>query len=457
MEMQENNLRPGDGIPTGQEAELKPEAVKVIRFGNKSFGISQLGVYVFEVAASDWQKNNSSLPARSSCLPAATIGDFSIISMGDENSYPEEVQLILSENPLLPEMLNKKAELLWGQGPALYKTMFKNNQKFRYWEDDKQITDWLESWNFEEYLRKTIIEFSSMNGFYSKFFLSRGQRIGSAPMISQLEHIPCSVARLEWPDEEGISRHVITGSFDQTWKRDFRSYPTFDPLDPFAHPVSMRYSNLYCFALDYDYSRSPIHGLFPWAKLSASISKLLTVFNANSMALKYHIEIPAAFWENEKEMLQSQCVNEDRPFTEALFRLHQDKLMAHWVKVLSGRDNVGKFITTPSYFDETSQKNVGFKITPLDMNVKDYMTGELKIAHEAAFQLTQGVGLHNQLSDIAISGNLSSGSEALYSLLLYLKVSVDIPERIVLQDINSAIKVNFPASVLQLGFYHEKV
>lgn len=450
-----NNLRPGDGIPTGQES-VKDEAVKVIRFGNKAFGISKIGVYVFEVAASGFQINNTSSLSRGSSVRATTIGDFSIISMGDENDYPEEVQLVLSENPLLPEMLNKKVELLWGQGPALYKTIFKNNRKFRYWEDDKNITDWLQGWGYEEYLRRVIVEFNSMNGFYTKFFLSRGQRIGFST-ISQLEHVPCSFARLEWPDEQGISRHIITGSFDQTWKRDFRSYPTFDPLDPFAHPVSMRYSNLYCFALDFDYPRSPIHGLFPWAKLSASISKLLTAFNANSMALKYHIEIPSIFWQQEKEQLLERCVNEGRPFTEALFRLHQDKLMANWTKVLSGRDNVGKFITTPSYFDDASQKNVGFKITPLDMNVKDFIAGELKIAHEAAFQLTQGVGLHNQLSDIAISGNFSSGSEALYSLLLYLKVSVDIPERIVLQDINFAIKVNFPASGLQLGFCHDKV
>jgi len=442
-----------------ESSESKEEEIRIVRFGKQAFGICPIGVYMFDVAGSNFQiiMPSSSFFSGSSNLLATKIGGFDLIPMGEENDYPEEVREVLDENPVLQEMINKKSQIFWGQGPALYKPQFRNGRKFRYWEDDINIKTWLQSWNWEEYLQKTIIEFHTMDGFYSKFLLNGGQRIGDHPMISQLEHVPSTIARLEWTDENGISQHIITGSFDQPWKKDLKSYPIFDSQDPFAHPVTMRYSNRYCFGLDYDYSRSPIHGLFTWAKLSASIAKLLSAFNANSMALKYHIEIPAIFWETEKEKLQQQCANEDRQFTEALFKLHQTKLMSNWTKVLSGRDNVGKFITTQSYFDDASQQNVGFKITPLDQSIQDFIKSQINIAHEALFELTAGIGLHNTLSDITIKGNLSAGSEHLYALLIYLNTSVAIPEDIICKDINAAIKVNFPASPLRIGFYHDKI
>jgi hypothetical protein len=47
------------------------------------------------------------------------IGDFEIIPNGDDNRYPYEIRELMDEEVILEEFIQKKVDLLWGQGPAL--------------------------------------------------------------------------------------------------------------------------------------------------------------------------------------------------------------------------------------------------------------------------------------------------------------------------------------------------
>lgn len=441
--------------------------VRIERAGDKALAFTPVGVYAFDVAGSFSIASQSVLPfyTRVYQLMPCQIGEFRIVPNGQQNDYPEELRGILDNDHQTPEALNKQVELLWGQGPALYRVKFENGKRVKYWEEDKNIQAWLDSWDYQEYLMRSSVEFRTINGHFTKFYRNRAPRVGRPGAIAKLDHVSSRFARLEWPDEENQIRNIIVGNFTQPWKGPglklfpggLTSYPIFDPDKPFSFPVSMRYSNLYGFALDYEYSRSPLHGIFSWIKLSTSIPKILTSFNANSMTIKYHIEIPAIFWDQEKATLQERCMTEKIPFTEALWKKHQDKVMENFTKVLAGNDQVGKYVQTSTVFDESSNQYVGFKITPLDQKVKDYIEGQLMIAKEAIFQVTAGIGLHPALSNLSKDGNLPSGSEQLYAFKLYKSTSVDIPEGIITKDLNMALRVNFPESGLRLGFYHENV
>ncbi len=435
----------------------KQADVKIIRVGNKAFGIMPVGVYAFDVVGSFKMASPSVLPfyMNTRQLMPTRIGEFEIVANGHENNYPDELRVILDENNLTPEILNKQAQLLYGQGPALYKLNYENGRRVKYWDTDPHIQAWLDSWDYEEYLLKACIEFRTMNGHFSKFYLNKGARIGGKPMVAKLEHVSSIFARLEWPDVNNQVLNIIVGDFRQPWKNGLRKYPVFDPSAPFASPVSMRYSNLYSFALDYEYSRSPLHGSLNWIKLSSSIPKLLSNFNDNSMAIKYHIEVPALYWETMRTELMTQYEMKGIPFTEGIFKDAQDKVMEKFSIALSGNDKVGKFVSTASMFDELSNQYVGWKITTLDQKVKDFIDAQINIANEALFQVTSGIGLHPALSNLSKDGNLPSGSEQLYSFKIYLATGVDIPEGIVMKDINLAIAANFPGKGLRLGFYHD--
>ena len=431
--------------------------IEIVRQGNISFAITPVGVYTFEVVGSFKMASPSVLPFYTNTrqLIPVKIGPYEIVPNGQENNYPEELRLILDENNLTPEILNKQAQLLFGQGPALYRVNFENGRRVKYWESDDQIQSWLDSWDYEDYLMKACIEMRTTNGHFTRFYRNKGPRIGATAMIASLEHVSSIFARLEWPDVNNVVRAVVVGDFKQPWHNGLRRYPVFDPSDPFSLPVTMRYSNLYNYALDYEYSRSPIHGSLNWIRLSSSIPRLLANFNDNSMAIKYHIEVPAVYWESMRSEMVNKSIEQGAVFTEEMFRSAQDKVMEKFSIALAGGDKVGKFVSTATVFDELSNQYVGWKITPLDQKVKDFIDAQINIASEALFQVTSGIGLHPALSNLSKDGNLPSGSEQLYAFKLYLATGVDIPEAVVMKDINLAIAANFPGKKLRLGFYHD--
>jgi hypothetical protein len=443
-------------IKTGNKAK---QDTAIIDYG--SFGIITSGteVFSFEVAGSEKFAQPGVLPfyTNTHALIPMRIGNFDIVPHGEENMLPHDIRILLDENNLTPEILNKQAQLLWGQGPALYRQKFENGIRTKYFDTDPEIESWLKSWNYIDYLQKAVVEFSTMNGHFTKYFRNRGFRIGEPGFITKLEHVSCMFSRLEWPDQFNFINNIIVGDYAQPWKYGLRCYPVFSETDPFAWPVAMRYSNMYTFALSNDYSRSSFYGSMGWIRLATSIAKLLSNFNKNSAAIKYHIKVPAIYWERAETELQDKCSGLGVSYHSKMLVDFKNKKYKEFADILRGIENVGKFITTEEIFDETANAYVGWKVDVLDQKVKDYIDAQVNIAKQASLETTAGIGLHPALSNISFDGNLPSGSEQLYAFKLYLLTGVDIPESIVCRDINNAIAANFPAKDLKIGFYHDVV
>lgn len=438
----------------------KPKTdIQFVKAGNVTLAHSSVRSYIFETTGEYRVASPSVLPfyTRTRAQVPVKIGNFEIVPYGEQNNYPDELRQILDENNLTPEILLKQAQLLWGQGPALYHVKWENGKRIKYWEENREIQAWLDSWEHEDYLMKSVIEFRTVNGHFTKYYRNLGARVGRAARIAKLEHTSSVFSRLEWPDENNQIHHIIVGDFSQPWKYGLRSYPVFDPSNVFANPVSMRYSNLYNFALDYQYSRAPFHGSLNWIKLASSIAKLLINFNANSAAIKYHVKVPAIYWEHKRQELVDKCSTLNQEFKEEMLEKLKDDTFKKFVETLSNIENVGKFVTTDEIYDDAAQEYVGWEIDVIDQKVEDYINAQLAIAKEAAFQNTSGIGLHPALSNLSKDGNLPSGSEQLYAFKLYLATGIDIPESIVTKDINLAIRANFPGTPFRLGFYHDVV
>jgi hypothetical protein len=433
--------------------------IRMHRQGNVTFAQSSVGCYVFEITGDYRLAQPSVLPfyTRSRTLVPVKIDGHEIIPYGEQNNYPDQLREILDENNLTPEVLNKQAQLLWGQGPALYRTIFEDGKRHKHWVSDPAIKAWLTSWDYEDYLLKAAIEFRTINGHFTKFVRNRGPRIGRPGMITRLEHVSSVFSRCGWPDENWIINNIVVGDFSQPWKQGLKSYPVFDAGDPFAYPIAMRYSNLYSFALDHEYSRAPWHGTINWIKLSSSIARLLSAFNLNSAAIKYHVKSPALYWDQKKEMLEQKCIDTNVPYNDKMLEKLKDDTFKKITEALSGAEKVGKMVTTETIFDPDAGEYVGWEIDVLDQKVKEFIDAQINIAARAAFETTSGIGLHPALSNLSKDGNLPSGSEQLYAFKLYLSTGVDIPESIVTKDINLAIQANFPGTDLRIGFYHDNV
>lgn len=433
--------------------------VKVFEFNHFGLITSGSEVYSYEVVGADKLAQPGILPFYNNkrALVPTRIANFDIIPNGEQNQLPEELRDILDENNLSPGIINKKAFMLWGQGPALYRHEFKDGVRLKHWDTDTEIEDWLKSWNYEDFLQKKIVEFSTINGHFTKYYRNRGARAGFAPFIAKLEHVSSLFARLEWPDQYNFINNIIVGDYSQPWEKGFRSYPVFSETDPFRWPVAMRYNNLYSFAMDNDYSRASWHGAISWIKLATSISKLLYNFNRNSAAIKYHIKVPMLYWLNAETELKERCAFEDVPYNPKMLDDFKRKKFQEFADVQRGVENVGKFLTTESIWDEESRTYVEWKVEVLDQKVKDFIDAQVNIAKQASLETTAGFGMHPALSNISFDGNLPSGSEQLYAFKLYLLTDNDIPESIVCRDVNNAIAANWPDKKMKLGFYHDAV
>jgi len=434
--------------------------MKVAKAGRHSFVLSDVGCYYFETAATYNVAQPGIMRFDSSSshpLNPLRIADFNIIPRGDSNNFPDELRQILDEANVTPGVIEKQVGLLWGQGPALYKVIYEEGKRRKAYEEDKEIENWLKSWDYMEYLIKAMIDFRHMNGHYTKYFRNRAPRIGGAGRIERLDHESSLYCALEWPDASRNINHIIVGDFAQPWKYGLRSYPIFNKENPYQFPVSMRYSNMYSFALDNDYSRPAFYGTLNWIKLANSLPKLLMNYNTNASALKFHIEVPVVYWQDKKQKLMDQCLLKGIEYTDKMLEDLKEEIFIKFAETLSGIGNVGKFITTDMIFDDASNQYIGWKITPIDQKILDFVNAQLEISKRAALETTVGMGLHPALSNISSDGNLPSGSEQLYAFKLYLMTGVEIPEMIVCQDINNAIEVNFPGRGHKLGFYHDTV
>jgi hypothetical protein len=449
---------------------IDKDPIKIIREGSQALGISSVGCYTFQITGSTKMASPAFLPYFDNVRPTSPIriGDFNMVPMGMSNAYPEELRSILDEDNFLPKGLEKNFGLIWGQGPGLYQSTFEDGKRIKAFVDNKQIQDWLDGWDYEEYLIKATTDFTTVNGHFTKYYRNLGSRIGKKPMIVKLEHSGVAYSRLEWPDMNKQIHNIITGDFRQPWALalvnnmlqsyfSLQSYPVFDPLNPFAYPISMRYSNLYNFALDYQYSHAPFHGALNWIKLASSIPKLLSNFNANSAAIKYHIESPVEYWISKEEELRLKCQKDNKEYNSQMLEDLKDSTFEMITKALSGVEKVGKIVTTDTFWNNEAAQFTGWKFNVLDQKVKDFIDAQINIASEASFQVSAGIGLHPSLSNLSKDGNLPSGSEQLYAFKLYLLSAIDVPEGIIMKDINSAIRANFPGTDLRMGFYHDVV
>ena len=432
---------------------------RIIRNGNYRIAENGVNVYSFEIAAVDKLASPGILPFYTNVrkIVPLRIGKYDIIPHGEQNRLPTELREILDDNNLTPEIINKLVQLLWGQGPALYETRFEEGKRVKYFVEEKEVQTWLDSWGYEDYLLKAIVEFRHMNGHFTKYYRNRAPRIGGPGKIVRLEHVGSVKARLEWPNTKENIRHIIVGDWDQPWKKGLKSFPLFNRFEPFRFPVSMRYSNMYSFALDNDYSRPTFNGSLNWIRLGSSIAKLLINFNSNSAAIKYHIKSPAIYWQKKKEELEEKCKLKDEEYTDNMLEDLKDNTFLKITEALSGVVKAGKMLTTEEIYDEIGNEYVGWKVEVLDQKVKSFIEAQINISKRAALETTSGLGLHPALSNISTDGNLPSGSEQLYAFKLFLSTGVDIPESIVCRDINNSIAANFPGKTVKLGFYHDVV
>lgn len=389
------------------------------------------------------------------------IGDWRIHPYGDNNNLPKDIQRVIQANSDAPGMLKRKSGMLWGKGPKLYREKIDDDNQFnKEWVEDKEVQKWLNTWDYEDYLMRCGVDFSYIEGAFTKVYLNKGARVGNKQRISKLEHIGVDRARLasDFKEYTRNPTHAVVTDFSfETLNSlmDMKVYPLFDVRNPFKFRNSMYYSNMYSFCADY-YTVPDIYGSLEWIRRSNAIPLILKALSKNSINLSYHVVSPQEFWDNKRDEIKENCVARGVTYNEKMLSDYERELLKGVSKVLSSEENTGKFWHTKKMFtvDGTNLIEHGWEIKPIDQKLKDFVKAQVDISNHSSQKISTSIGLHAAIGGSGEQTKVNSGSEQFNALQNYLLTQNDIPEMIVMKMMNYALSVNFPEKGLKMGFYH---
>jgi hypothetical protein len=434
--------------------------MEIRRVGN--FGLINPGngqLYSFDISGKGkgWEPSSIMLGGSSgTCFTKKIrVGGIDIVPMGDNNDLPGEVQRLLDRFYAGEGIMGKIAGLQWGDGPRFYNDAIdrENNRFYKEWTLDQPIEDDLSRWDYRIFMYRCLVDLVHMQGFFVKFIRNRAPRIGGAGRLVKLEHIPYQKARLVYPKEgEEEPSRIVIADFPYPDYAKMEVLPVFDPHDPFRYPVSARYYNIYSFAKEF-ISTPRFLGAFSWLEIAGTLAPLLHSYNMNSSALSLHIESPQGYWDKAEERLKSVCQKKGIPYTSKLLEAYKDKTMEKFAEGMTGVKNVGKFMHTSSFFDELSQEYEGWKVTPIDKKVKDYIEAQIRISNKADAAAASGFGIDPILANLILENKLSSGSEKLYSIKVYNASETAISDMILCKPVQEYINANFPGTKTRIGLY----
>lgn len=412
-------------------------------------GDAQIPGLLWQNVANNWET-----------MPYSVSGE-NVVPFGHDNNLPSKLRDVLDANNLAPGVLERQLGLIYGQGLFLYRLNYRDGEIVREWMPDREIENWLHSWDVVTYAKGALSDYLHLKGFFNACYLQRGSRIGLNARIARLEHIPAKNARLEWADSHELQdvKHILVGDFERACVgTGIRKYPVYDRRDPGRYAASASYNRTYSFGRDF-YSVPQFWGTLRWIIRGSEIPTIFKYVTDNGLNLAYHVHSPQAYWDAKREMLRR--IHPEWAADDAKIEAEIAKMTGEFLRsltaVLSGKENAGKFFHTVDVLDDDTGKPVTWHIDPIDQKIKDFVESQLKISEASSSAITSGMGLHPALSNLIINGKLASGSELLYAFKLFLSSDTEIPESTVLEPVNQAIAFNFPGKDLRVGFYHRSV
>lgn len=419
-----------------------------------------------------------------------SINGYHILSRGWNDLKCLEVASDIKKNRLLPRLITKQCDMLYGNGPAVYKMGVVDGKIKRVWQEVPEIKAWLDRWEDngivqgpKDFAKACIKNFYYFRDFFCKFRFSVGKGIipGVLPIagIEAMENNHCRLATLK----KDVAYSLVTdrdftavavGRFAYGISSSFHIYPKFRLTDVdrynFAAISHHREKSVNEF-----YGQNETHeGTREYIKGSNTIARYINSFLNNSLAAKVHIIIPDAWVQSKRIQIQRLCEDNKRrnqknlplhqfagidigtEFEEALVLQYISLKLREVTNFLSGADNQGKTYATYSFKSANGIEEWQFQT--LDLKYKEYIESLIEYDKRADEVLLSSVGLDSSISSVSKDGVISkSGSDSYYNYLIYL-MQLNPEDEICCEPFNWAIKVNFPHLYEQgyrIGFYRE--
>lgn len=342
---------------------------------------------------------------------------------GVNNLFPDALIGIVYNNNLLPGLCEFKEDMIFGRG---IRFVDQNGKEVV----DRRLTRWLDTWDAESYIQSQIGDFVILYNTFTHFIKSRDGKT-----ISHLEHVPAEECRCTVMRNNRVE-NILVADWTYT-ENDFKAYPTFDPRRSIEQQPDVTIYHSFRRSPGYKYYGMPryIGALHFWVPLLNRIPEYHLQLMRNSMSAIYHIEIP---YEPIEKMRTANG------WSHAEARKWIDDKVAALEECLAGSSNAGKTFYTFATKDPNSNALFSWKISPIDNKIKQLSEGYLELFNNGNQALTSALQVQPSLACIQLGDKMSSGSEVLNSYNLHMQTRTQLPRKVVLAPLNTALKINFP-------------
>lgn len=463
--------------------------------------IGNRGLYIQDGNVLQFQMGNEFRPTDMLAVPGLLMSDmdqqwygvngYQLLARGAADTECEEIERDIKQNRLLPQLLRKQRDILYGQGLVVYRRQLVDGKYVRVYEDSPVIQDWLDSWEsnglecgYREVAKTIIKNYYYFSDFFVKWRMTRGHALGGASMhvagLEVLENRNCRLATRRTDTAFNIipykdMTHVAVGRFG-FGSTQYQIYPRFTPATSdsilyagVSHHRDKSVGRIYGSNETFDGTRNYITG-------SNATARYINSFLKNSLAAKIHIIIPDAWVEAKRKQIKSIC-DENRKrvskseqtlqyngievgteYRESSFIEYLQSELRKVSAYLSGADNQGKAYASISFRSTGSNAAEEWKFENIDLKYKEYVDALIAYDRRADEALLSAVGMDSSISSVSKEGVISkSGSDVFYNYLIYL-MGLNPHDEICAEPFNWALRLNFPDMYdagYRLGFYRE--
>lgn len=411
--------------------------------------------------------------------------DVNVIGWGRTNKWPQDVQNMVSNNKLLPSVLRKRIDFLYGHGPILYTMIEEDGKMVRKNVVDKDVLQWLESWTdsdlepWQEYLRNLITDYYYVGTCCTMWRFPLGNRVVSddkSRTVTGLQYIPSDTARLATdknPTTDFVvnkdCKYVVIGDWTRpSDNKHFGKYPRLFNK-PFIGESPVAFDSDMCFGRHiYAYSEW-FCGLFEWIKASNLTPHYLNSYLHNALNAHIHVKIPRSWVESQQQTIEDICTDnmaqtggaiikeyngvklvDDKdqplPFNVGMVKELLNNELGRLTKMMSGSENQGKL------FASLKSGEDGWEFEDFPSKFAEYFDAVIKYDKRADQVVIAGIGISSSISNVENDGVISkSGSDVYYNYIIYLN-QLHYAEYLVTKQINRAIKLMFPDKDIRVGF-----
>jgi hypothetical protein len=402
------------------------------------------------------------------------ISGFNVAARGANNLQVEEITSDFNNNRLLPRLINKQVNMLYGLGPAVYRQNTAGGKKEKTWVEQPLIMSWLEDWtdrglemDYKSFSKAIIKNFYYFRDYFVKWRLNAGNLTGMPIRtvgLEMMENKHCRLATTITDVANDIInyndlKYIAVGKWGYGIS-NYKFYPRFTLSDS----GRIKYAGISHHrekSVGEYYGINETHvGTKSYIKGSNQTAGYINSFLKNSLAAKLHIIIPNAWLVSKRNQITLLCEENKRLAAKgkeplkyndieigteykessllAYMRFELRKISAY----LSGEDNQGKAYATISFRNGAEEEC--WKIETVDLKYREYISSLIDYDKRADEAMLSAVGLDSSISSVSKDGVISkSGADVFYNYLIYL-MSLTPDDETCSEPFNMAIRINFP-------------